>query len=121
MRHPGIDGQRLVGVGGCVAQELALGRDRQESRRHRNPKEREGENAGAVEEGGEVDGIERGRCVEGVVVVRLRKGGGGGGGGRDWTQFAQLACLLACYVCRDALSLSLRGIECVRVPTLAAP
>lgn len=80
MRHPEIDGQRLVGVGGCVAQELALGRDRQESRRHRNPKEREGENAGAVEEKETVDGIEGGRSREGVVVVvvvRVRKGGGG--------------------------------------------
>lgn len=38
MRQPGIDGRRLAGVGGCVAQELALGGDRQESRRHRNPK-----------------------------------------------------------------------------------
>lgn len=38
MRQPGIDGRRLAGVGGCVAQELALGGDRQESQRHRNPK-----------------------------------------------------------------------------------
>ena len=74
MRHPGIDGQRLVGVGGCVAQELALGRDRQESRRHRNPKEREGEDAGAVEERGTVDGIEGGREESGG---RSREGGVG--------------------------------------------
>ena len=32
MRHPGIDEQRLVGVGGCVAQELALGRETDRSR-----------------------------------------------------------------------------------------
>ena len=74
MRHPGIDGQRLVGVGGCAAQELALGGDRQESRRHRKPKEREGKgregkSAGAVGRRGRVDGIEGGRCREGVVVV----------------------------------------------------
>ena len=61
MRHPGIDGGRLAGVGGCVAQELALGGDRQESRRHRNPKGREGENAGAVgRRDGGLDGIEGG-------------------------------------------------------------
>lgn len=77
MRHPGIDEQRLVGVGGCVAQELALGRDRQESRRHRNPKEREGEEAGAVERRGAVDGIEEGREESGGSSGgRSAKGGG---------------------------------------------
>lgn len=68
MRQPGIDGQRLAGVGGCVAQELALGGDRQESRRHRNPKGKgKGKIAGAERKRRSVDGIEGGRCREGVV------------------------------------------------------
>ena len=56
---------------------MALGRDRQESRRHRNPKEREGEDAGAVEERGTVDGIEGGR---------EESGGSSGGGGESESQ-----------------------------------
>ena len=68
MRQPGIDGQRLAGAGWVCSTGVGAGGDRQESRRHRKPKEREGENGGAEGRRQTVDGIEGGRCRSGVAV-----------------------------------------------------
>jgi hypothetical protein len=70
MRYPGIDGQRLAGGRGCVAQELALGGDRQESRRHRNPK---GKGEGRCRRGEEETD---GRWYRGREECRRSSGGG---------------------------------------------
>ena len=73
-----------LGVGGCVAQELALGGDRQESRRHRNPK---GKGRGRCRRGEEETD---GRWYRGREECRRRSGGGGESAAREVveTQFS---------------------------------